>query len=63
MDNYYKAFNKEEICEFIENVVLNDIDSMKNQRDKFLKELRLNYPNVAQIIVEHIIREIVDVKI
>ena len=63
LDHYYKAFNKEEICEFIENVVINDIDPMKNQRDKFLKELRLNYPNVAQVIVEHIIREIVDVKI
>lgn len=63
LDHYYKAFNKEEICEFIENVVLNDIDPMKNQRDKFLKELRLNYPNATQIIVEHIIREIVDVKI
>lgn len=43
--------------------MLNDIDPMKSQRDKFLKELRLNYPNVAHIIVEHIIREIVDVKI
>lgn len=43
--------------------MLNDIDPMKNQRDKFLKELRLNYPNATQIIVEHIIREIVDVKI
>ena len=63
LDHYYKAFNKEEICEFIENVVINDIDPMKNQRDKFLKELRLTYPNVAQVIVEHIIREIVDVKI
>lgn len=63
LDNYYKAFNKEEICEFIENVVMKGIDSMKSQRDKFLQELRLNYPNVAQIIVEHIIREIVYVKI
>ncbi|MBR2164828.1 MAG: hypothetical protein IJ953_08165 [Campylobacter sp.] len=32
LDHYYKAFNKEEICEFIENVVLNDIDPMKNQK-------------------------------
>lgn len=63
LDNYYKAFNKDDILNFIDNVVIKGIDPMKNQRDQFLKELRLNYPNVAQIIVEHIIREIVDVKI
>ncbi|WP_086229925.1 hypothetical protein [Campylobacter devanensis] len=60
MDNYYKAFNKDDILNFIENVVIKGIDPMKT---KEIKELRLNYPNVAQIIVEHIIREIVDVKI
>jgi hypothetical protein len=63
LDNYYKAFNEDDILNFIDNVVIKGIDPMKNQRDKFLKELRLNYPNVAQVIVEHIIREIVDVKI
>ncbi|WP_180546637.1 hypothetical protein [Campylobacter devanensis] len=56
MDNYYKAFNKDDILNFIDNVVIKGIDPMKNQRDQFLKELRLNYPNVAQIIVEHIIK-------
>ena len=63
LDNYYKAFNKDDILNFIDNVVIKGIDPMKSQRDKFLQELRLNYSNVAQIIVEHIIREIVYVKI
>jgi hypothetical protein len=63
LDHYYKAFNQDDILNFIENVVIKGIDLMKSQKDKFLKELRSNYPNVAQIIVGHIIREIVDVKI
>lgn len=62
LDNYYKAFNKDDILNFIDNVVIKGIDPMKNQRDKFLKELRLNYPNAGKRIVEYIKQEIVSVK-
>ncbi|MCR8701968.1 hypothetical protein [Campylobacter sp. RM12176] len=62
LDNYYKAFNKDDILNFIDNVVIKGIDPMKSQRDKFLQELRLNYPNAGKRIVEYIKQEIVSVK-
>ena len=62
LDNYYKAFNQDDILNFIDNVVIKGIDPMKNQRDKFLQELRLNYPNAGKRIVEYIKQEIVSVK-
>lgn len=62
LDNYYKAFNKNDILNFIENVVIKNIDPIKSQRDKFSQELRLNYPNVGKSIVEHIKHEIMCVK-
>ena len=37
LDNYYKAFNKNDILNFIDNVVIKGIDPMKNQRDKGIK--------------------------
>lgn len=37
LDNYYKAFNKDDILNFIDNVVIKGIDPMKNQRDKGIK--------------------------
>lgn len=61
MDNYYKAFNKDDILNFIDNVVIKGIDPMKSQRDKFLQELRLNYPNTGKMIVEYIKQEILSV--
>ncbi len=62
LDNYYKAFNKDDILNFIDNVVIKGIDPMKSQRDKFLQELKLNYPNAGKRIVEYIKQEIVSVK-
>lgn len=63
LDNYYKAFNKDDILNFIDNVVIKGIDPMKSQRDKFLQELKLNYPNAGKSIVEHIKQEITSVNI
>lgn len=37
LDNYYKAFNKNDILNFIDNVVIKGIEPMKNQRDKGIK--------------------------
>lgn len=63
LNNYYKAFSKDEICKFIENVVIKNIDPMKEQRKKFSKQLKLNYPNVGKTIVEYIKQEILNAKI
>lgn len=58
LDNYYKAFSEEDICNFIENVVVNENDPLKEERTKFSEKLKLNYPFVGGKIVEYIKNEI-----
>jgi hypothetical protein len=60
LDNYYKAFNQEQICSFIENVVLKEDDPMKKDREDFSNYLKLNYPNVGHKITEYIKQEILN---
>ena len=60
LDNYYKAFNQEEICSFIENVVLKEDDPMKKDREEFSNYLKLNYPKVGKKITEYIKQEILN---
>lgn len=62
LDNYYKAFNQEQICSFIENVVLKEDDPMKEAREVFSAYLKLNYPNVGHKITEYIKQEILNAK-
>lgn len=59
LENYYHAFNKEDIINFIENVVLSGNDPMKETRIKFAKEkIMLNYPNVSDFIINNIKEEL-----
>ena len=60
LDNYYKAFDKEEICSFIENVVLNGEDPLKEQRENFSNYLKLNYPFVGMKIADYIKQQILN---
>lgn len=59
MENYYKAFAEEDIISFIENVVLQGNDPMKEQREQFARtELKFNYPNATDNLVQMLERKI-----
>ena len=53
--NFYIAFNKEEIFNFIEEVVIKGNDSLKDKRLHFANNhLKLNYPDVSKVILSQI---------
>ena len=53
LENVYKAYNSDDIINFINEVVINENDYMKDQRDKFAEaEVMINYPNVSEKIVD-----------
>lgn len=50
----YKAYSEDDIYNFIENIVINDNDSLKIERDYFAKnEVMINYPNVSTFIINY----------
>lgn len=53
--NYvYKAFSGDDICSFIDNVVIAGNDPLKNERIKFAEEVvMVNHPHVSQFIVDY----------
>ncbi|MBO6036500.1 MAG: hypothetical protein J6P38_05410 [Acetobacter sp.] len=55
LEHYYQAFNTQDIIDFIDNVVLKENDPMKDRRIKFAKEeIMVNYPHVADFILNDI---------
>lgn len=59
MQQYYHAFTKEDIVNFIQNVVINGNDSKKEQREKFVQtELKKNYPHAAESVIKMIKNEL-----
>ena len=55
LKNYYVAFDKEQIISFIENVIINEKDTLKETRKQFAENnIKLNYPNVSKIILKEI---------
>lgn len=51
----YQAFEEKDILNFIDNVIVKKNDSLKEARDEFVKQnLKLNYPFVADKIIEYI---------
>ncbi len=56
---HYLAKDKQEIIDFIEDVVMNEQDTRKNQRQAFFeKELKYNYPNVSKKILNYLKSEL-----
>lgn len=52
MHNYYKAYSKEDIISFVEDVVVNGIDPLQERREKFCKqELKKFYPNSKDRVI------------
>ena len=59
LENYYHAYSKDDICRFIEDVVMNGNDSLKEQRTAFSRnELQVNYPHTSEFIIEYIKKKI-----
>ncbi len=55
LDFCYKAFSKEDIIDFIENVIIDNKDYFKNERIKFVnEELKINYPRVSKFILNYL---------
>ena len=55
LKNYYLAFNKQEILNFINDIIINDNDKIKEKRIKFAdKYLKINYPYVSKQILKEI---------
>lgn len=59
MDNYYHAFSEHDIVNFIESVVLEGKDPMKEERENFVdSELMTYYPHASDKIIDMIKSEL-----
>ena len=59
LENCYKAFSKEEIYDYIDNVIIKGNDPMAAKREEFAKkELMVNYPNVSTFVLDYIKKEL-----
>lgn len=55
MKHYYKAYSKEDIIYFIDDVVVRGNDPLKAGREEFSrKELKFNYPHSSQMVLDMI---------
>jgi len=55
IDHHYYAFNEQDIIHFIDDVVINGNDTMKQKRLDFANEkIKINYAHVTQKIMENI---------
>ena len=55
LENYYIAFNKQDILHFIDDVIVSGNDPLKDKRSKFAENnLAINYPNVSKILLDEI---------
>lgn len=55
LENCYLAYSKDDIINFIENVIIKGNDFMKNQRLKFLNSyLKVNYPKASDFIINYL---------
>jgi len=59
LKHVYNAYEKEDIINFIDNVVIKGIDTMKNERMAFAqKNIILNHPCVSDKIIENLKKEL-----
>lgn len=59
MDQYYHALSREDIIDFIQNVVVDGNDTKKAQREKFVRtELKANYPHASDTTISLIKKEL-----
>lgn len=61
IENYYHAFSEEDICKFINDVVINGNDYLKEKREKFAEsELKINYPYAADYLIKYITERLIN---
>lgn len=59
MDRHYHAYGKENIINFIKNVVIDGVDPLKEERERFANEqIYVNYPNASQFFIDYIKKEL-----
>lgn len=59
MDNHYQALSEQEILAFIDEVVLDGHDKLKESRERFVEsELKVNYPNASRFFLDYIAKEL-----
>lgn len=59
MDQHYHAEKEQDIIDFINNVVIEGNDTLKEQRVEFVRnELKANYPHAAETLINAIKKEI-----
>lgn len=59
MDNYYHAFSEKDIISFIQDVVIDGKDPLKEQRESFAEnEIKVNYPHAARYVCDMIKEEL-----
>lgn len=59
LKNYYMAYNKQDIIDFINNVVVIGADPLIDKRKKFFeRKLTINFPQVSKTILEKITEDI-----
>lgn len=55
----YKANSKKQIINFIDNIIIKNNDSLKEDRVNFVnKTLKFNYPNVSEKIIDYLKKEL-----
>lgn len=60
LENYYQAFSREDIINFIDEIVMNGNDVMEKERRKFVdKKLKINYPFATKFVLDFIKKELV----
>lgn len=55
---HYQAYSKKDIIDFINNIVINEKDFMKEQREKFFNEnVKINFPHTTNNIMNYLKKE------
>lgn len=59
LEHCYLAFNKNEIINYIENIVIKEQDTMKNERKYFAENvLKYNFPKASFAVIENILNSL-----
>lgn len=59
LDNYYKALSEEDILQFIDEVVVAEIDPLKEGRERFSRDaLKVNYPYATNVLLDYLKKEL-----
>ena len=59
LEHCYLAFNKNEIINYIENIVIKEQDTMKNERKSFAENvLKYNFPKASFAVIDNILNSL-----